>query len=1068
MKKHYFKSLAFATALLHMGGGSVQAEDFSIGDHVTVNGTEYVIRSLNMFSNGDFSTQNTSGWTQSGYTVKMTGGYDGGAYVELKDVGAGAALRQAIPVVNGKNYYYAVYAKGNSSNTNGNARLIANNDGGTAGNNIDATKMQYGTDWKKTEAIFTATTSNVTQLTSWSDKLMADGYQLYEVVAVDEALAALYSDAVAAGKKALEISNSKVGVAFKTDRAKLQELVNIGTPEDYATATTAIYEAIDKVVNLHEGDAVMLNDVKYIVGANLFQNGNFADGTTGWTGGNYAGTPTLYTFKNGGLANSAFVKTFAGGSAAATTLTQSVSVTVGKSYIFNVLTGGKPATSNNYQYHKLCKMTSATAEDATITEFKWGAADTWTRTEKMFNADGDRIGVRMSWNENTAFDEFYLAELTAVDLDYATLNSAIAKSELLNSAIPNADLATALDKAKDAKDGAITQIELDNATAALNDVLTTALNNIPNESNFTSVVSSPSFEDGKGNWDWNSASETGIVNNSDSKFTTEGVDGARLFNTWGGTAEKYVTQKLTNLPTGYYTLTASYASDANFTATLYAGAESVTTTADATGKGMFVDYTTAPVKVEDGTLEIGIKSTNWYKVDNFRLTYYTVEGGEAIMDEAKAAVAAANLKGVKANLQNEINAARALAKPNYGTAGFQKPADEEDNYASLQDAIAVAEDAVENATDLDAVNAAKNALASAVEKVKTVTFNAPGSEEVFNICERYDGWRHDGSPLTLKVNSNGNGGGQFFDGSTINANYAQQWTLTVVDEVEGTYTLSSVEADGTRYYICTGVVYGGSTSQVRTTSDAAKAMVIKVEPTDYTCKVFKLKNMEANQYLGDQDNKATGGLFTVDSHSTFTITPATKPEVEVTVKAGKFAGRIFPFKPEALPAGIKAYTCAKVNGSELELTEVTELKANTPYLLENTTDADYTATQTGFGTAVQMQYPEGELIGDYASEGNLDKGVYVLQTLDDKQAFYLVEDEDFPRAAYRVQVKAQENANVRSIGFPGTTDAINALLGGEVKAEAVYSVNGVRRNGLQKGVNIIRLSNGKTQKVIVK
>ncbi len=704
------------------------------------------------------------------------------------------------------------------------------------------------------------------------------------------------------------------------------------------------------------------------------------------------------------------------------------------------------------------------------------AENTWTAERVSFSLKEETTcifsaGVVFGGGGGSAPHLFVDAfNLTKLAVDKVELEAAIDNATSIDGVIDDEGLTNALTAANTLyDDAAATQEQVDAAVVALNSAISSALASDSNKTNIptTLFVSSPSFEDGKGNWQWYSANDTGIKENIN-QYVTEGIDGAYLFNTWDeSTTEKYVKQTLTNLPTGYYTLTGSFASDANVTATLYAGAESVTATGIV--KERFVDYTTAPVKVEDGTLEIGIKSTSWYKVDNFRLTYYTVEGGEAIMDEAKAAVAAANLKGAKAKLTVVINAAKAITLT-YGTAAFQKPIVEEVNYTAMQSAISVAEDAVANATELEAVTVAKDALAQAVEKVKTTTFNAPGSDEVFNIRERVDDWRHDGSPLTLKVNSDGNGGGQFFDGATINANYAQQWTLTIVNEAEGTYTLSSVEADGTRYYICTGVVYGGNASQVRTTSDAAKAMVIKIEPTDYTCTVFKLKNTEANQYLGDQDNKATGGFFTVDSHSTFTITPATKPVVDVTVKAGKFAGRIFPFKPElTLPEGVKAYTCAGVVDGVLTLDEVTDgLVANTPYLLENTTAADYITSQTGFGAAYQLDYAEGELMGTYASEGYLTQGYYVLQTLNDKQAFYLVDAADkFPCQPYRVQLKAQTNG-VRCIGFPGTTDAINSLLSGDAATTAIYDMNGVRRNGLQKGVNIIRLSDGKTQKVIVK
>jgi len=65
----------------------------------------------------------------------------------------------------------------------------------------------------------------------------------------------------------------------------------------------------------------------------------------------------------------------------------------------------------------------------------------------------------------------------------------------------------------------------------------------------------------------------------------------------------------------------------------------------------------------------------------------------------------------------------------------------------------------------------------------------------------------------------------------------------------------------------------------------------------------------------------------------------------------------------------------------------------------------------------------------------------------------------------------KELRNADRVIFPGQGDAtgINAvsiLLGGDV--EGIYTVGGAKVNNLQKGMNIIRTADGKTQKVLVK
>ena len=149
-----------------------------------------------------------------------------------------------------------------------------------------------------------------------------------------------------------------------------------------------------------------------------------------------------------------------------------------------------------------------------------------------------------------------------------------------------------------------------------------------------------SFETGAlSPWTTNGSNDTGVKPNSNGTYTTTGVDGSYLFNTWNNGAGSKVSQTVTDLPTGYYTVTALVASDAGNTINILAGATTKTIDADATdGKTVFVEGTTDKTLVSEGSLEIGTNSATWYKSDYFRLTYYTVKAGAA---EAWAAAKAA-------------------------------------------------------------------------------------------------------------------------------------------------------------------------------------------------------------------------------------------------------------------------------------------------------------------------------------------------------------------------------------------------------------------------------------------
>ena len=182
---------------------------------------------------------------------------------------------------------------------------------------------------------------------------------------------------------------------------------------------------------------------------------------------------------------------------------------------------------------------------------------------------------------------------------------------------------------------------------------------------FTKVLINPSFETGDlTGWNANNANDTGVKPNSNGTYTTEPIDGAYLFNTWGGDAAKYVKQTIQGLPEGYYTVTALVASDANNKITLYAGSAQQEVEASSEGKGVFVEGTTPKVHVEaNGSLEFGATSTWWYKVDHFRLTFYSADNSaKQAWEEALAAAQAAlgnedyaNVTGnEKSNLQAEI------------------------------------------------------------------------------------------------------------------------------------------------------------------------------------------------------------------------------------------------------------------------------------------------------------------------------------------------------------------------------------------------------------------------------
>lgn len=238
--------------------------------------------------------------------------------------------------------------------------------------------------------------------------------------------------------------------------------------------------------------------------------------------------------------------------------------------------------------------------------------------------------------------------------DVSVLKSIIAKAEKYNETLKNDELTAAISTAKNSlTDGYAEQESVDTQVATLKTAIDNAFKSgsAPKLDVTELMIENPSFETGSlSPWTANNASDTGVKQNSNETYKISNAHGSYLFNTWGGSDEKYVKQTLTMLPDGYYKMSALVASDAGNVVKLFAGDKFVEAASSPEGKGIGVYYTTPKVYVSNGTLEIGAKSTSWYKADNFTLTYYT-ELGAAQDDlvekiaEAKALIESGIYKG---------------------------------------------------------------------------------------------------------------------------------------------------------------------------------------------------------------------------------------------------------------------------------------------------------------------------------------------------------------------------------------------------------------------------------------
>lgn len=156
----------------------------------------------------------------------------------------------------------------------------------------------------------------------------------------------------------------------------------------------------------------------------------------------------------------------------------------------------------------------------------------------------------------------------------------------------------------------------------------------------------------------------------------------------------------------------------------------------------------------------------------------------------------------------------------------------------------------------------------------------------------------------------------------------------------------------------------------------------------------------------------------------------------------------------ALPDGVKAYSCASVTNNVLDLDEVSSLAANTPYILQKTgSEASYTILSTE-KTSNEV-YTTGCLNGVLTAT-SAPVGSYVLQNLDNKVAFYLV-DSEITVPANRCYLTAPAGS-VKALAFPdGTLTSISEIQAADEKA-VIYDLSGRRVSKATKGIYII---NGK-------
>jgi hypothetical protein len=182
---------------------------------------------------------------------------------------------------------------------------------------------------------------------------------------------------------------------------------------------------------------------------------------------------------------------------------------------------------------------------------------------------------------------------------------------------------------------------------------------------------------------------------------------------------------------------------------------------------------------------------------------------------------------------------------------------------------------------------------------------------------------------------------------------------------------------------------------------------------------------------------------------------------------------------------MKVYSCSEVDANGvLSLQEESSIRRNVPYIV-NATPGEYSFVGPEAIDAGKSSFQEGFLVGAVANDVSLNKGTdYILQEQNGKVAFYQYtgtksdnpseNDADGNRLAkpFRTFIRLSSASSAPKFNLPGDEEtgireiSQPSTLNSELSS--CFTLDGHRHSSLQKGLNILILDDGTTQKVFVK
>ena len=589
----------------------------------------------------------------------------------------------------------------------------------------------------------------------------------------------------------------------------------------------------------------------------------------------------------------------------------------------------------------------------------------------------------------------------------------------------------------------------------------------------TLAITNHSFEMGNlTGWNNPAASDTGAKLNSDGTYTTDGADGNYIFNTWASTeACPPLTQVVTDLNSGYYKLKALVTSVPGNYVYLIANNQYAGTNAFTTDKA-FVEHEVKFV-VEDGVANIATVASRggkfnypegaYFKSDNYRLEYL------GTLAEGRVALALAEVKERAETLTPEAKAKLLNDIAKYDADDYNPVGD------GLEEKVAI-------------YTALKEA---------TLSQHAANTEMTWVIRNHsfqtgdWNGWTvvtgSDTKVLHQSHENHANGAEGLYIFNTWNDQVDPLDNKAITQTIEGLpngkyrLTVAVTSYEGKTVYAFANGEAGGVTA---TATDEMVDTSVEFNVTDGTATIGAVGekegvfNQEAGCFYKADNFRLTFLNNEVTLNETDTEIPYqdgdwyTSVELNRNIKAGNWSTFVVPFNME-IPSGwtVKELSSATQVGDVISMTfsDASSIEAGTPYMVRTSEDWDGTIVENVTLTSVLNDVDGSGIVtfkGNYIS-GNVPTDAFFISG----NKFYQAINENNTLKAFRGDFEATGAAGVNVLNFTfddEVTGIDTTVADPTAEVIAIYSLDGRRIDSLQRGVNIVKLSNGKTKKLIVK